>query len=346
MRFAALQGSSTSDYAAAGKNAANAAASSFAITRKYGPEYDEIAKTGMKARSAEKVMAMKAGAHVTKAGINAVSKLHQKHLGIQAEQKVEGIKNDFRKAGAIAGLGKLAGAGYLASRDNTKGREIPSNTDAMRELYAKHVKNRDAKIAERDANRTEFDTSTPSTSNTGGTGGTGSNGQTGGSAGKVSTGANSLLTGNQRTVADAIAKYESGDWGYEAFNQGGASSGRRVLGKSGSHKEQFGTSLTGLTLSEIFKRQNTAQRGLSMQEHLDSGGLHAVGRYQFIGSTLQDEVRRMGLDPNTTRFTPKVQDDIFLSHIRRVGDISPWVGPSDNYSASEKANFRNMIAGF
>ena len=99
-----------------------------------------------------------------------------------------------------------------------------------------------------------------------------------------------------------------------------------------------------MTLSDIFHRQNTKQRGLSMQEHLDSGGLHAVGRYQFIGSTLQDEVRRMGLDPKTTKFTPEVQDQIFLSHIKRVGSISPWVGPMQHYSQSERNNFNSMIS--
>ena len=66
--------------------------------------------------------------------------------------------------------------------------------------------------------------------------------------------------------------------------------------------------ITNMTLDEIFYKQNIYKRGLSFQEHLDSGGLHAVGRYQFIGDTLQDEVRRMGLDTKTTKFTPEIQD--------------------------------------
>ena len=99
-----------------------------------------------------------------------------------------------------------------------------------------------------------------------------------------------------------------------------------------------------MTLKEIFHKQNTKARGLSMQQHLDTGGLHAVGRYQFIGDTLQNEVNRMGLDPNT-KFTPEVQDQIFLSHIKRVGSISPWVGPMQHYSQSERNNFNNMISG-
>ena len=223
---------------------------------------------------------------------------------------------------------------------------MPSNTQAKKDAWNKFHEETKTKNAERDANRTEFKPTTFDPGSPSGTDSTSTSPQNGGGAGKVSTGANSLLTGNQKTVADAVAKYESGDWGYEAFNQGGAAGGTKVLGKSGSHKDHFGTSLTSLTLDEIFKRQNTKQQGMSMQQHLDSGGLHAVGRYQFIGSTLQDEARRMGLDTSTTRFTPKVQDDIFLSHIRRVGNISPWVGPSNNYSTDQKANFRNMIAGF
>ena len=152
------------------------------------------------------------------------------------------------------------------------------------------------------------------------------------------------LSGNKKILADSIAKYESGNWGYEAFNQGGAAGGTKVLGKSGSHKDTFGRSLTDMTLGEIYHKQNTAQRGLSMSEHINTGGLHAVGRYQFIGPTLQAEAKRMGLSPDT-KFTPQVQDDIFFNHIKRVGNISPWVGPSNNYSASQKQDFRNMIAG-
>ena len=53
----------------------------------------------------------------------------------------------------------------------------------------------------------------------------------------------SALTGAAKTVADAIAKYESGDWGCEAFNQGGAAGGTKVVGKSGSYKDTYGTAL-------------------------------------------------------------------------------------------------------
>ena len=110
-----------------------------------------------------------------------------------------------------------------------------------------------------------------------------------------------------------------------------------MLGKSGSHKETFGRSLTDMTLGEIFKKQNGPK-----ETHYQNGGLHAVGRYQFIGPTLREEVDRMGIS-HDTKFTPQTQDDIFFSHIKRIGNISPWIGPSVNYDDDKKNYLNNLI---
>lgn len=155
----------------------------------------------------------------------------------------------------------------------------------------------------------------------------------------------SSLTGSAKVLADAVAKFESGDLGYEAFNQGGEKGGTAIpVGfKSGNYKKQFGTSLTDKTLGEIFELQRDPGRSvMSDKDWVNSGKLHAVGRYQFIGSTLKDEVNRMGLDLNT-KFTPEVQDKIFLSHLKRVGSIQPWVGPMTKYSATEINKLNNLI---
>ena len=154
MRFAALQGSSANDYAVAGKLGGDALADSFATTRKYGPEYGEIAKTGIKARSAERVASMQAGAQVAKAGINAVAQVQKVHTNERAKEEVRNIKSKSRKAGGIAALGKVAAAGFLM-RDNDK-RKPPSNLDAKKDLIAKWQKDRDAKTAARDAARTDY----------------------------------------------------------------------------------------------------------------------------------------------------------------------------------------------
>jgi len=353
MRFASLGGSNAGNYAAAGKAVADSSAKVFDVQRKTGPDYAELSKVAMKTQAAEKIVGMQTAAQVTKQGIqNLEDKTKMQHALAVYDNKKD-IFNSKRKAGFIAGLGKLGGAAFLASRNDD--RVMPTNSKEKRALLESSIKQQQDisnKISANEAKGLDDgdalinNSSNASSSTTG----------TGDNAGKVTTGGSNTsltgtgftgttLTGNEKTVADAIAKYESGDWGYEAFNQGGSAAGTRVLGKSGNHKNTFGTSLTDMTLSDIFHRQNTKQRGLSMQQHLDQGGLHAVGRYQFIGSTLQDEVSRMGLDPSTTKFTPEVQDQIFLSHVKRVGNISPWVGPMQHYSSAQRNQFNNMIQG-
>ncbi len=338
MRFASLGGSNAGNYAAAGKAVADSAAKMYAVQRKTGPDYAGLSKVAMKTASDEKIAGMQAEAKLTNVAQKVYADQTQNAYRIKVFETREDIKTKQRKAGGLAALGKIAGAGFLAATDNTKGRERPkSELSGLLESYKSDM------AGLKGRQQDEFDALGPYKPTKSGT-------TTGTSTGKVTEGTEtkplgSSLSGNQKTVADAIAKYESGDWGYEAFNQGGSEGGTKVLGKSGSYKNTYGSSLTDMTLGQIYHKQNTKQRGLSMQEHLDSGGLHAVGRYQFIGSTLQDEARRMGLSDDT-KFTPQVQDQIFLNHIKRVGNISPWVGPSNNYSSAQKQEFNSMIAGF
>ena len=341
MRFASI---GSSNFASAGNTFGAQAQRSFGVTRSSSPNMGELAQAGMEIRSKEKQANVEIESQLRKKGIQEVGK----HTGDRlVREGKEIVRDSKRKAGALALLGKMAPvAADLASNEKTKRRNV-GETSSKYDSVISGLRDSADKLRsgmqniDVDFKPLSIDTSSP-TSNPGGTAAS-STAKPGDDAGKAVGG--STLSGNQKVVADAIAKYESGDWGYEAFNQGGAAGGTQVVGKSGSHKETFGRSLTDMTLGEIFKKQNTKQQGLSMQEHLDSGGLHAVGRYQFIGSTLQDEVSRLGLS-HDTKFTPQVQDQIWLSHVKRVGDISPWVGPSNNYSASQKADFKNMIAGF
>ena len=346
----------TGNYAQSAQAVTKASDQIFAASMDAKPDFTKIAKEAIKGRSLERRAAAKAEGAVAKAGINAfadVTNYKMKADAMVKEGERKGKK--ARMAGVVGALGGIA-TGFTLKAD--------------KKAEAAERAARDAREAKRDAQweelldrpvpKFEFDEARPEDPNAnpaiparpGESAGAGSSDpgnsapaqiqpQVAPSSKALKTG--STLTGVGKTLSDAIAKYESGSYGYEAFNQGGAAGGTKVLGKSGNHKNHFGRSLTDMTLSEIFHRQNTAQRGLSMQQHLDSGGLHAVGRYQFIGSTLQDEVRRMGLDPKTTKFTPEVQDQIFLSHIKRVGSISPWVGPMQYYSDAEKRGFNNMI---
>ena len=154
MRFAALQGSGTNDYINAGKAAADSAVKGFAINRKTGPDYGELAKAGMAARSAERQMAMKTGAHVTKAGIKAVANVNEVAIREGAKAKIREINKPSKMAGAVAAIGNIAAAGFLMKDDDK--RTPPSNLDAKKDLIKQWQANRDAKTAERDASRTDY----------------------------------------------------------------------------------------------------------------------------------------------------------------------------------------------
>lgn len=125
MRFAALSGSNTSDYVAAGRAVADSAAKSFAVQRKTGPDYGKLSQMAMKTQAEENVAGMAAASKVTKAGIKAYEGTVKQGNKIEVFNKGQEIKNKQKMAGSIAAVGKLAGVGYLASKDNTKGRERP-----------------------------------------------------------------------------------------------------------------------------------------------------------------------------------------------------------------------------
>jgi muramidase (phage lysozyme) len=127
MRFASLGGSNAANYAAAGKSVADSAAKMHAVQRKTGPDYGGLSQAAMKTNSAEKIAAINASAKVTKAGISAYSDVTKTGHRVAVFNKNEEIKAKQRKAGGLAAIGKIAGAGFLAATDNTKGRERPKS---------------------------------------------------------------------------------------------------------------------------------------------------------------------------------------------------------------------------
>ena len=97
-------------------------------------------------------------------------------------------------------------------------------------------------------------------------------------------------------------------------------------------------------LSEIRFRQGNQtgaeklqydDKTMSDDQWTEAGKLHAVGAYQFIGNTLPGVAQRAGI-PDNAKFTPGVQDLMALQLMKERG-ISPWVGPSDKATPSERA---------
>ena len=125
MRFASLGGSNAGNYAAAGKSVADSGARMHAVQRKTGPDYAGLSRVAMQTASNEKVAGMQAEAKLTNVAQAQYAKNTQNEIKIDVFNKGEEIKNKQRKAGGLAAIGKIAGAGFLAATDNTKGRERP-----------------------------------------------------------------------------------------------------------------------------------------------------------------------------------------------------------------------------
>lgn len=69
-------------------------------------------------------------------------------------------------------------------------------------------------------------------------------------------------------------------------------------------------------------------------------GSSASGRYQYIRKTLSSVVKQMGLDTSKEKFTPKLQDEIAIFHLRANHGLDRWLSGS---MSNEK--FLNRLAG-
>ena len=129
---------------------------------------------------------------------------------------------------------------------------------------------------------------------------------------------------NAQWFLDSIASVESTSYGgYEAFNRGGTDGGHTAIG-SGNSTTDLDKPITSMTLGEI------------KQRHAE-GTLHAVGRYQFIGTTFLETANLIGLD-DSQKFDEKTQDLFALTRaavrIREMnggsvaGLSAEWIGLS------------------
>jgi peptidoglycan hydrolase-like protein with peptidoglycan-binding domain len=107
----------------------------------------------------------------------------------------------------------------------------------------------------------------------------------------------SATSGKVGDLLNFIARYESGG-DYNIM----------VGGKRGN--------LTSMTVSEI----------LNMQKDMRARGHEstAVGRYQYIRSTLADTAAQMGMDVNSTKFNEKTQDALAIQTLRTIG-LERWL---------------------
>lgn len=113
-----------------------------------------------------------------------------------------------------------------------------------------------------------------------------------------------------------------------------------------SNRGVFGDiDVTQMTLSELddFSRQEYGPWSRAFKQETGIGNPNLastpMGRYQFVNTTLQEEARRIGLDPDTTYFTPEIQDQIFESYITRRLSNAPTI-------EAKRRELRNAWEGF
>ena len=136
----------------------------------------------------------------------------------------------------------------------------------------------------------------------------------------------STLSGDQEKVASRVRAVESGDWGYDAFNQFGDKGGHSNRGTGGAYGKKFGTPLTEMTLAQVMEKQKDHNnRSVSDAQWQKQGGIWAAGAYQFIPTTLAGVVSRGGFD-TSRKFDAKLQDELFAFHVRETRSLQPWVG--------------------
>ena len=133
-------------------------------------------------------------------------------------------------------------------------------------------------------------------------------------------------------LLDLIGKRESDSvGGFNAVNQGGADGGHTALGYSGDYRKApfnpSGKALTDMTIAEIMALQHDDGK-LSDAQWKTSGKLHAVGRYQFIGSTLKGLINE-GVAKRTDKFSPEIQNKLAAALLKgkSVSQLKgTWIG--------------------
>ena len=335
--------SNSNNYLAGAKEVNDISTNIYNTARQTGVDTNKLIETERKARASKADAKNAAEGTIGQTALTIQAGIKKGDIERKSKKDVEKIMKPAKRMAGVLALTNTGLAvkkmGQDAAIDAQERAQLKADRDARAATTAEQralLKAQEKKLEELLGGKEESSTQTaPTTTST-----------TPSSTSALPVATGTTLTGASKTLADAVAGPESGSYGYEAFNQGGEKGGTAIpVGfKSGNYKETFGTSLTDKTIGEIMELQSDPGKGvISDSDWVSSGKLHAVGRYQFIGNTLKDEVNRMGL-PKDTKFTPEVQDQIFLSHLKRVGNISPWVGPSTQYSSAKKAELNNLIA--
>lgn len=250
----------SSNFAQAGKSAADDMVRSFAAARRNSPDYGKLAETAATIRSKEKQAAIKAKAAVTKTGIQAAGEVKAYKTKVKAEGELKQAK---RKAGALATAGTMfSTAGSYAGEKRTK-REVGSEDS----WYDEQIQTQRDKAAELRKQAENYGT-TETTDTPSSTGNTGGN-----EPGKV---ANATTPTSGQSLALSSGNNTAGQ---TSGSDGWSRMSRVIRFAEGTlHERGYNTQFTGRQFEDLSRHPR----------QLNTSGKHtsdAAGAYQFLSTT-------------------------------------------------------------
>lgn len=253
----------SSNFAQAGKSAADDMVRSFAAARRNSPDYGKLAETAATIRSEEKQAAIKAQAAVTKTGIQAAGQVTAFKTKSKAEQELKGAK---RKAGALATAGKMFSTAGSYAGEKRKKREVGSE-DSWYDERIQQLKDSAAELREKIKNNgsTETTNTTTSTGNTGGN-----------EPGKVSSAANTS-GGGQETAMQYMSTLT--EQGYTPVQAAG------IVGNAQYESANF-------TAYEEFEPNAYGTKGAGVFQWTNAGGSNRRDNFENWAAS-------QGLDPKS-----------------------------------------------
>ena len=303
----------SSNFAQAGKSAADDMVRSFAAARRNSPDYGKLAETAATIRSKEKQAAIKAKTAVTKTGIQAAGEVKAYKTKVKAEGELKQAK---RKAGALAVAGKMFSTAGSYAGEKRKKREVGSEDSWYDSQIQGHkTKAEELRKQAEDYGTTETTDTTTSTGNTGGNG-----------SGKV--------TSTTDSSGGSLAKSYGKNW-YALQTVI-----RQVEGTRG--EKGYNTRFGGHQFEGFDAHPNIAEAtpwGTKSE---------AAGAFQFMKPTWDHTAKTLGL----TDFTPKSQQEAgrYLTQNRGVNpdaDLSDFNTFASNISklSPEWAGLPNSTSG-
>lgn len=284
----------SSNFAQAGKSAADETVRAFAASRRNSTDFGKLTQKAATLRSGEKIAAMKAAQHVTKAGINAAANVKTNEVKIEGETA---LRKGKRKAGALAAGGKLIASAGEYLNEPRKKRTI-GNEDSW---YDSQIKAQEDQLVKYSNLLNDKPSSSTTVSNTS----TSSN-----SGGKTVAPSSNTSSGGAISSFDKTGqkgKYSVSDMTQFAIDAGFTPEQARTMGAIGMGESGGNAGI------------DTVQSGLDPNK----SGEYSIGIFQINAQAHGDKLAKLGYTEDDLRDPAKNAQVAKMVH-DEVGGFTPW----------------------